>query len=285
MHERRFAVTLVTCEDVPLLPPGDRILQQQLESLGASVRVAIWTDRDVDWSASSLTVIRSTWDACKRFLEFETWLRRVESQTRICNPVEKILWNLEKRYLLDLQERGIEIIPTVYFRAGSHVSVKPTDLGWPEVVVKPSIGASSSAVRRFSVAQELSPLQAHLNAILDRTGALVQRFENTVDTLAERSLVFIGGEYSHAVRRIPFNTGDTPDSPEFDHEADEAEIAFATRVLAAADCTELPFARVDMVPGPAGPLLMELELIEPALFLTRNSAAPRNLASAIAALL
>jgi hypothetical protein len=239
MSECRFAVTLVTCEDVPLLPPGDRILQRQLESLGASVRVAIWTDPDVDWSASSLTVIRSTWDACKRFVEFESWLRRVESQTRICNPVEKILWNLEKHYLLDLQERGIEIIPTVYFPARSDVAVKPIDPGWSEVVVKPSIGASSFAVRRFSVPRELSPLQDHLRVILDRTGALVQRFENTVDTLAERSLVFIGGEYSHSVRRIPFNTGDTPDSPEFDHEADEAEIAFATSCLPVDQSTSL----------------------------------------------
>src|SRR6185369_13360979 len=110
-----------------------------------------------------------------RFLEFESWLRRVESQTRICNPAEKILWNLEKHYLLDLQKRGIEIIPTVYFQAKSDVSVKPIDPGWSEVVVKPSIGASSFAVRRFSIPRELSPLHDHLSVILDRTGALVQR--------------------------------------------------------------------------------------------------------------
>jgi hypothetical protein len=111
----------------------------------------------------------------------------------------------------------------------------------------------------------------------------VQRFEETVTTLAERSLVFIGGEYSHAVRRLPFNTGDTPDSPEFDHEAEPAEIAFATQVLDAADCRKLSFARVDIVPGPTGLLLMELELIEPALFLTRKSGAAHNLAATLLA--
>jgi hypothetical protein len=285
MNEGRFDVTLATCEDVPLLPKGDRILQKELESLGVSVRVAIWTDRDVDWSASNLTVIRSTWDAASRFPEFESWLRRVESQTRIVNPVKTILWNLEKRYLLDLQKRGIEIIPTIYFPAKSHVSLKPTDLVWPEVVVKPSIGASSFAVKKFSVAEELPSLQAHVNSILERTGVLVQRLENAVHTLAERSLVFIGGEYSHAVRRVPFNTGDTPDTPEFDHEASEAEIAFATRVLEAGDCRKLAFARVDVVPGPMGPLLMELELIEPALFMTRSSTGSCKLASTIAAML
>jgi len=277
----RYDVTLVTCDAQPDLTRSDRALKEELESLGASVRVATWTDGEVNWSASNLTVIRSTWDACTRFREFEDWLRRIETETRVCNPVEKILWNLEKHYLVDLHRRGIEIIPTVYFQAGSPVSLDLADVNWPDVVAKPAIGASSLAVRRFSMPAELSLLQDHLNAILTRTGALLQRFEETVTTLAERSLVFIGGEYSHAVRRIPFNTGDTPDSPQFDHEAEEAEIAFATRVLEVSDSTKLPFARVDILPAQRGLLLMELELIEPALFLTRRTGAARKLASTL----
>jgi hypothetical protein len=281
----RYAVTLVTCDAQPLLTRSDRALKEELENSGASVRVAIWTDSEVDWSASNLTVIRSTWDGCTRFREFEGWLRRIEAETRVCNPVEKILWNFEKHYLVDLHRRGIEIIPTVYFQAKSHVSLNPTDINWPDVVAKPSIGGSSIAVRRFSIPAELSLLENHLNGILTRTGALMQRFEETVTTLAERSLVFIGGEYSHAVRRIPFNTADTPDSPQFDHEAEEAEIAFATQVLEVSDSKKLSFARVDVLPGPTGLLLMELELIEPALFLTRRTGAARKLASTLLALL
>jgi hypothetical protein len=97
--------------------------------------------------------------------------------------------------------------------------------------------------------------------------------------------VFIGGEYSHAVRRIAFNTGDTPDSPEFDHAAAEAEIAFATEVLEASGSSKLPFGRVDILPTPAGLVLMELELIEPALFLTRAPGAARRLAATLLSLL
>src|SRR6266702_3455783 len=279
MLRTRYTVTLVTCDAQPLLTRSDRALKEELENLGASVRVAIWTDKEVDWSASNLTVIRSTWDGCTRFREFEGWLRRIEAETRVCNPVEKVLWNFEKHDLLDLQRRGIEIIPTVYFPAESHVSLDPTDVNWPDVVAKPSIGGSSIAVRKFSIPAELSLLEDHLNGILARTGALMQRFEETVTTLAERSLVFIGGEYSHAVRRIPFNTGDTPDAPEFDHAAEEAEIAFATQVLEAAGSGKLPFGRVDILPSPMGLRLMELELIEPALFLTRCPEAARKLAS------
>jgi hypothetical protein len=283
--EIRYTVTLVTCDAQPLLTRSDGALKEELEKLGASVRVARWTDREVDWSASNLTVIRSTWDGHTRFREFEDWLRRIDVDTRVCNPTEKILWNFEKRYLMDLQERGVATIPTVYFQANRRVSLHPTDVEWSEVVAKPSIGGSSFAVRRFCVPTELSLLEDHLNGILTRTGALMQRFQETVTTLAERSLVFIGGEYSHAVRRIPFNTADTPDSPQFDHEAEEAEIAFATQVLEASDSNKLPFARVDILPSPTGLLLMELELIEPALFLTRRTGAARKLASTLLALL
>jgi hypothetical protein len=281
----RYTVTLVTCDAQPLLTRSDRALKEELEKLGASVRVAKWTDGEIDWSASNLTVIRSTWDGHTRFREFEGWLRRIDLETRVCNPTEKILWNFEKRYLMDLQKRGVNTIPTVYFPANRRVSLDPTDVAWPDVVVKPSIGGSSFAVRRFCVPAELSLLEAHLNGILIRTGAMIQRFEDTVTTLAERSLVFIGGEYSHAVRRIPFNTADTPDSPEFDHEAEEVEIAFATHVLEASDSRKLPFGRVDILPGPMGLLLMELELIEPALFLTRCPGAGHKLASTLLSLL
>jgi hypothetical protein len=280
-----YDVTLVTCDAQPVLTRSDRALKEELENLGASVRVAIWTDSEVDWSASNLTVIRSTWDGCTRFREFERWLRRIEAETRICNPMEKILWNFEKHYLVDLQKGGIEIIPTVYFHAGSHVSLHPTDVDWPDVVAKPAIGGSSIGVRRFSMPDELSLLEDHLHGILTRTGALMQRFEETVTTLAERSLVFIGGEYSHAVRRIPFNTGDTPESTQFDHEAEQPEIAFATRVLEVSDSKRLPFSRVDILPSPTGLLLMELELIEPALFLTRRAGAARKLAATLLSLL
>jgi hypothetical protein len=279
--ETCHTVTLVTCEAHPLLTPSDSLLKMELEQLGASVRVAIWTDAEVDWSASALTVIRSTWDAHLRFREFESWLKRTGANTRICNPTQNILWNFEKRYLIDLAERGVAVIPTIHFPAGSAVKLGSTNINWPRVVAKPSIGGGSFAVRSFLMPGELAPLEEHLNAILDRTGALIQRFEESVTALAERSLVFIDGEYSHAVRRIAFNTGNTPDTPEFDHQAAEDEIAFATRVLEAADSRRLAFARVDILPTPKGLLLMELELIEPALFLTRSPGAAQKLASTL----
>jgi glutathione synthase/RimK-type ligase-like ATP-grasp enzyme len=279
--ESRHTVTLVTCQAQPFLTPSDSLLKLALEKLGASVRVAIWSDSDVDWSASALTVIRSTWDAHLRFGEFESWLTHIRTKTRICNSMENILWNFDKRYLIDLAKRGVATIPTTYFPAGSRVKLDSTAISWPRVVAKPSIGGGSFAVRSFLIPAELAALEDHLNVILGRTGALIQRFEESVSTLSERSLVFIGGEFSHAVRRTAFNTGNTPDTPEFDHRAAESEIAFATQVLEAADSRDLAFARVDILPTAEGLLLMEFELIEPALFLTRLPRAAHKLASTL----
>jgi hypothetical protein len=279
--DTRPTVALVTCEAQPHLTPSDNLLKVELEKLGASVRVAIWTDSEVDWSASTLTVVRSTWDAHLRCGEFQSWLRNISGKTRVCNPTENILWNFDKRYLIDLTKRGVATIPTIYFPAGGRITLDSTDINWPRVVVKPSIGGGSFAVRSFLIPADVAALEDHLNDILSRTGALIQRFEESVTVLSERSLVFIGGRYSHAVRRIAFNTGNTPDTPEFDHQASEGEIAFATQVLEAAGSCDLDFARVDILPTPEGLLLMELELIEPALFLTRLPRAAHELASTL----
>ncbi len=111
----------------------------------------------------------------------------------------------------------------------------------------------------------------------------MQRYEPSVRTERERSLVFIAGAYSHAVLRIPFNLGSTPDTDEFDHRASVEEMELAQRALAAAGAEAVPYARVDLLPTDQGLVLMELELIDPALFLTRRPAAASELAVALMA--
>jgi glutathione synthase/RimK-type ligase-like ATP-grasp enzyme len=157
------------------------------------------------------------------------------------------------------------------------------DVPWEQVVVKPSIGGSSHGVRKFDSHTELDALNDYLRDLLRSKGALVQRFEQTVETLAERSLVFIQGQYTHAVKRVPFNCGNTPDTSDFDHSATPEEIAFALQVLTAAGAGDTPFARVDLLPSADGLLVMELELLDPSLFLTRNPPAARRLALALRA--
>jgi len=278
--QRPSSITLVTCEDQPALTPSDQLLAVELEARGRRVRVAGWRDQSVDWAESALTVLRSTWDACKRHHEFLSWLERAEALTTLVTPPVLLRWNFDKRYLLDLEARGVPIIPSQYLSRG--VSLSGLSPRWDEVVVKPVIGGSSLGVRHFQLSQGRESMEQHLTYLLDRTGVLIQRYEPTVCTDFERSLVFIAGAFSHAVRRIPFNTGNTPDTDEFDHSPSSEEIWFARNTLRIASAHSLPFARVDLLPSADGLLLMELELIDPALFLTRRPQAAAELAAALA---
>ena len=274
----RFAVTLVTCDRQPQLHPSDQLLARELTRLDVSVRVASWSDAAVDWSLTPLTVLRSTWDTYTRPEEFQLWLRRVATHTSICNGEDALLWNVDKRYLLELSAQGVPVIASRYIEKGSTPALSCADVPWDSVVIKPAIGGGSHGVRKFDVRTQLPALHAHLEVLIETSGALLQRFEPGVETDLERSLVFIKGEYSHGVRRVPFNRGNTPDTSDYDHDASSEEIAFATEVLTAAGARHMPFARVDVVPSLPGILLMELELIDAALFFTRKPSAAAKLA-------
>jgi glutathione synthase/RimK-type ligase-like ATP-grasp enzyme len=276
-------ITLITYDGQPQLTPSDELVARELMELGISVQVASWSDPSVDWSKTGLAVLRSTWDAHTRAGEFQQWLLRIESLTSVCNSVNLLRWNFDKRYLIDLSARGISIVPSIYFEPQSTRLLSRADVPWERVVVKPSIGGSSHGVRKFDSRTELDALNDHLTDLLRSKGALVQRFEQTVETLAERSLVFIQGQYTHAVRRVPFNRGNTPDTSDFDHFATSEEIAFALQVLTVAGARDTPFARVDLLPSADALLVMELELLDPSLFLTRNPPAARQLALALRA--
>ena len=281
MRSGEFCITLVTCEDQAELHPSDQILAEELERLGVRVRVAIWSDPGVDWARDPVTVLRSTWDAHLRPQEFRSWLQRVGTLTCLCNSAQTVQWNFDKQYLLDLQARNVRIIPTLYFERHATPGLCRADIPWESVVTKPAVGASSHGVRLFNADTELDALKAYLGALLEKSGALLQSYVSTVRTAAERSLVFIEGEYTHAVRRVPFNRGSTPDTGDLDHEASLEEIAFAERVLGAAGALQAAFARVDLLPSPDGILLMELELIEPSLFFTRKPSSAQRLAQVL----
>ena len=113
-------VTLVTYENYPDLAPDDQIFRDVLVRRGANVRCAIWSDPDVDWSASPLAVIRATWDYPQRYPEFWKWLAHVETRTHLINDPQTVRWNSHKRYLADLERSGNRIVPTIFVEAARY---------------------------------------------------------------------------------------------------------------------------------------------------------------------
>lgn len=264
-----FDVTLVTFEKFPTLTPDDRILRSRLEERGLSVRVAQWRDPRVDWGASPLTLVRSVWDYFEHTEPFLQWIAEVEHKTVLLNPPALLRWNINKRYLFDLQARGIPIVPTQFVPAGSTFDLGAACVarGWKDVVIKPCIGAASYRASRFIGEAIAGAGQLHLDLAAREYGALVQPFVEAVVNDRERSLVFFGGRFSHGLLRAPFSPGDLlGENLERLYTPSTAEITFAERVIDA--IVPVPtYGRVDFVRTERGFALMELELFEPSFYL------------------
>jgi glutathione synthase/RimK-type ligase-like ATP-grasp enzyme len=273
-------IALATCAE---LPDGDVHDRALAERLGAPF--VVWDDPLVDWSAFHRVVVRSTWDYSARRDEFLAWTRSIGD--RLVNPAPVIEWNTDKRYVDELRTAGIPVVPTRLLAPGTPLGPMAA-----EIVVKPTVSAGSRDTGRFRPTQR-GAAEALLDRIhaSDRT-AMVQPYVSSVDERGETALVYLGGVFSHAVRKAPLLGRDgSATSARFRADAvvpctaTTAERALADAVVAFVERrfeTTLLYARVDLVCDAEGaPLLLELEVTEPCLFLGHAPGATRRLASAL----
>lgn len=274
--------TFVTYSKLPDLDPSDRLLFEALTRRGVNCAIALWNDPDYRWDQSRHTVLRSTWDYHLHLTEFMSWLGRISTSTRVWNPLELVRWNVQKTYLLELQKSGVPVVPTRLVPHGAKVDLSDVlkKSGWNDAIIKPVVGLATYGVQRVSAAEAEKGQQA-LAALLEDDDALVQKFIPSVNDYGERSLVYIGGQFSHAVRKTAFqplrNTGEAGETPAT---ATDKERAVAESALS---CLPVPplYARVDLVPdGEDNPVIMELELVEPSLFVSFSPQAPELFADA-----
>ena len=280
-------VTIATHGEMAGGSTDDRLLAGALASAGARVQLSVWNDPDVDWSRSRRIVIRSTWDYHLDPIGWFRWLSTASTVSRLINDSGVVRWNSDKRYLLDLEGAGVPIVPTQLATRD-----RPVDLAalcvaraWRDIVVKPAIGASARGAKRFTdaaVTARGGPAQVHLDALLIHGHALIQPFQEAVNDARERSLVYIGGAFSHAFTKPPFLSGVGDGLGERPHAPGTAERLLAEHALESVPGA-VTYARVDVVPTRDGPRLMELELIEPDLGLRLSPDSVDALAGAILA--
>lgn len=279
------SVLLATCSAYPDGDEDAGALLTALASQGVSARYAVWTDESVDWP-DALVVLRSTWDYTLRRAQFLSWLTSVPT---LHNPPEVVRWNSDKVYLHELETAGVPITPTRVAPPGVVPAFPDT-----EFVVKPSVGAGSRGAGRFAAGAR--PIE-HVEALhaAGRT-VLVQPYLSGVDEHGETALIYFDGSFSHAIRKGPMLTADTAHdlaetSGLFIEEnitargASAAERAVGDQtitVLRARFGGDLLYARIDLLPGPDGPVVVEVELTEPSLFLSYADDAPDRFAAAIA---
>ncbi|MGC4880432.1 ATP-grasp domain-containing protein [Micromonospora sp. DT43] len=286
-------VALVTCAELVDLDPDDRLVLDPLTARGIAAEAVVWDDPGADWSSYDLVVLRSPWDYALRRDEFVAWAATVPT---LVNPADVVRWNTDKRYLAELSAAGVPTVPTSWVEPGQTWS-PPADTG--EYVLKPSVSAGSQDTGRYDLAdpehRDLAAAHVHRLSAAGRT-TMVQPYLSAVDSEGETALLFLAGPdglaYSHAIRKGPMLTG--PDlGPDGLYKAEEIsaraarpeQLAVAEKTLGAVPggTRQLLYARVDLIPGPDGdPVLVELELTEPSLFIGYADGAPDRLAAAIA---
>jgi hypothetical protein len=283
-------VALVTCADLPQLDTDDQLAVEPLRALGVDVETPVWDDPAVDWAGFDLAVLRNPWDYPRRREQFLAWTRSVP---RLLNPAAVVAWNTDKVYLRELAASGLPVVPTTWLVPGEAAADLP-DTG--EYVVKPSVSAGSADTGRYDLgdAQQRDLAAAHVEKLLTRGDTvMLQPYLSAVDTAGETAMLHIGGTFSHAIRKGALLDGpDLRDGQPLwsediaPREASEQERDVARRTLAAipGGSDQLLYARVDVIPGPDGaPVVLEVELTEPSLFLATSPGAPDRLARAIAA--
>ena len=277
-------IALATCEELPDLDPDDRLVPPALAALGIATEAVRWDDPDADWEAFDLGAVRNTWDYPARRDEF---LARAERVPRIVNPAPVLRWTTDKRYLVELEAAGLPVVHTVFAAGPGEVP----DPGPGGVVVKPAVGVGSVDAGRHA---DRASAERHVAELLaSGRAAMVQPYLPSIAERGETALIFFGGVYSHAIHKGPMlpETGIVRPYGMFQpeniaaREPTSAERVAGERVVAwlAERFGTLVYARIDVVPGPAGePVVLECELAEPSLFLGTAPGAADRLAACLA---
>ena len=263
-------VALVTAIAAAALDEDLVPLASAIHRAHGEASIVAWDDPTVSWARFDLAVLRSPWDYTQRPQEFLAWCARLDTHTRLLNPIDVVRWNTDKLYLADLEKAGVPIVESVFIEPGSRADSFPE---YGEFVVKPAIGAGSRDTQRYIHAERAAAV-AHAQRLLDESrSVLVQPYLDEVDSAGETALIFFNGVFSHAIRKGPLLArGEGPTRALFAteqisaREPSTAEFDVAHRALAAIPYGTLAYARVDLLPSADGPKLLELELTEPSLF-------------------
>ncbi len=247
-----------------------------------------WEDDTTHWAGYDAVILRSTWNYTDHLEEFLAWAERVDSLTRLINPLPVVRWNTDKQYLAQLEGAGFAVVPTIYVEPG-HSAPASSLAG--RIVVKPTVGAGSKGA--LLVRNDADAAASHV-AALHAQGkvAMIQPYLDEVDSHGETALVYVGGAFSHAARKAPilsrnmeWSTGLYADEEIMSTTATAEERSLADGIVAALPRlvdggADIAYARIDLLPSAAGPVVLEVELIEPSLFLSVDRLAPKRAAAA-----
>jgi glutathione synthase/RimK-type ligase-like ATP-grasp enzyme len=286
----RARIALATYERAPSLAPDDQLLLPAFSALGMEAEPAVWSSDEVIWETFDAVVIRSCWDYHLRYDEFRTWLERLDaSRLPVWNPIHLVEWNAHKSYLIELEQRGVPTVPTRLVAAGDARSVETLvrEAGWSRFVLKPAVSASGFETHALEARFDPATLQI-IERVTRLGDVLVQPFIDDIPAHGEYSLVYIDGQFSHsAIKRA----AGSEFRVQTEHGGSVSPVVVEPWLVEAGmkglnALPEMPlYARVDGVARNGEFLLMELELIEPNLFLELREGSADAFASTVRAAL
>ena len=282
----RIDVAVISSAGLRDLNEDDRILVRALRERGVVAEAMAWRG-DVDWSQVRLCVLRSCWDYSEHLDEFLQWIDNTALKCRVMNAPDVMRWNVDKHYLAQLDAQGIPVVPTIYAGVGDRTPLAAImdDAGWERVVVKPVV--SAAARDTYQVDRDaVDKIEGEFDRLVSTCDMMVQPYLDRVETEGELSLMYIEGVYTHTVLKLPkpgdFRSQDDHGGSVERLDPGEQAIALGGRIVGAA-CRRAPaYARVDLVLDAEGHhRLIELELIEPELFLRYEPVSVDRLITAI----
>ncbi len=285
LTEKRYLVSSSDNPYVQNIVEEDGLVQIELEKLGLSCQRVAW-DNNFDESLFKFALFRTTWNYFDKLDDFYVFLKRASSVLGFINPIGQIMWNLNKKYLLELRDSGVNIPESHIVRSKESASLSSVAslYGWNDIVIKPCVSAAAWNTHRIKRC-DFKKSEALFAKLLINNDMLVQSFQKNILLFGEISIMIIGGEYSHAVLKKA-KPGDYRVQDDFGgtvhlYEPRKPELDFARQVI-----LSLPFspvyARIDIILDNAGKIaLSELELIEPEMWFRFKNSAPQRLARAI----
>lgn len=265
----------------------DQLVVDALRAEGLKVERVDWADPEVDWEQTRCVLFRTTWDYFDQFDLFQQWMNQLPASVKMINPESIIRWNIDKHYLKDLENQGINIPPTLIMEQGDPRALSEllAETGWEEVILKPCISGGAKNTFRLNHSTAADH-EGKYRSLIAQEAFMLQPLQHNVLKEGELSLMVFGGIYTHAVQKIAksgdFRVQDDWGGTVHSYEASDQEIRFAIEAAQAID--PLPaYARVDVIRDNHGHLaIMELELIEPELWFRIHPDAARVLAQTIA---
>jgi glutathione synthase/RimK-type ligase-like ATP-grasp enzyme len=279
------------CAFLTLDERGDFVIDDEhaiapLAQLGWQVETLSWRQTTQPWADFDAVIIRSTWDYWDDVPAFLEVLAEIDGQTRLANPLGLVRWNVAKTYLRDLETAGVGVVRTLWLDGLGGVGPDQcaTRLGAEELVVKPVIGANGQDAFRFG-SEEDPERWARITERFPGRACMVQPFMRNVLEEGEFSLFYFNGRFSHAILKVPaageFRSQEERGAEIHAIEPEPTLLSCGQRAIAAVSPAPL-YGRIDFVRNAGeGFSVMELELIEPSLYLRMDSAAPMKFARAL----